>query len=293
MRILITGGNGAIGKKLVARLKKYNYHLRVLTRKNKAGHSDLSNIEFINGDLRNIADLRKATGGIDAIIHLAGITHTNAIPLYYQINTAGTKNIINSCEKNGVKNFLFISSRTASPAGGHYAHSKFLAEKALKRSTLNWAILQPAEIYGASKTEAISKLINFIKKNKFVPYLKGEKYRLCPIYVDDIIDCIIVIIKNNFYTKKTYVLTGPEDLNYDQLTDKLASILRRKIIKIPFPLFFLKIIAEIFYLLKINWLVKDQVSRLLSKKPNDHSLAKNDLGFKPKSLEEGIKLLNL
>lgn len=291
MNVLITGGTGAIGKKLIGRLKDYHYYLRILSRDNQVCH--LEGVECVSGDLRDTLSLNQAVKWADVVIHLAGVTHTNNQSLYYRINTEGTKNLISACEKNGIKNFLFMSSRTASPSGGAYAHSKFLAEQALKSSTLNWVILQPAEVYGASNNEAIARLINFMKRTKLAPVLIGDQYRLCPLYVDDVVAAIVAILQKNSYPKKIYVLAGPEELTYNQLVDRLKIILGLTVVKIPIPFFLLKITTTIFNFLKINFLAKDQTARLVVVKPSDYELARRDLGFSPRSLEAGIPLLKL
>lgn len=294
MKILITGGTGAMGAYLVPQLTKLGYQIKILTRQNKTiKNTKPNNVEYIKGNINDISGLKTACQGVDAVIHLAGITHTNNTNLYYHINTEGTKNLIQSCEQNNVKKFLFISSRAANPQGGDYANSKFLAEQAMRASSLDWVILQPAEIYGASENEAVSKLIKQIKKNKLIPYLSGEQYHLSPIFIDDVVACLVNIFKKNIFTKKTYVLAGPDDLSYSQIIDKISGILRRRVIKIPVPLCLLKFTGEICYLLKINWLAKDQLPRLLITKPGHSESVQKDLGCKPKSLAEGIPLCNL
>jgi len=288
MFILITGATGQIGEKLISALKNSEHKIRILSRNSQNNLKD-NKIESVIGDLKNLKSLEKATINIDTIIHLAAITHTNDQKLYYHINTEGTKNLLTAAEKNKVKNFIYISSRTAGIEGGAYAHSKLLAEELVKKSSLNWVILRPSEVYGANDKEAISKLINIIKKNPIIPIIGDGKYCLNPVHIDDLIQTISIIVNKNIYSRKTYIIAGPKEISYNDLVDKLAKKLKVKIIKIHIPIFFARLIAYLFFLFKKDILVRDQVPRLLSKKPGGIEEARKDLGFKPRNLEAGLK----
>ncbi|MCG2686715.1 NAD(P)-dependent oxidoreductase, partial [Candidatus Parcubacteria bacterium] len=157
MKLLITGGTGKIGENLIKKLLQSNeIKIRVLVKKEESCFKD-SKIEIIKGNLLDLNSLFKATKNIDIVLHLAGITHTNKKELYFKINTIGTQNLLKASEKNNVKKFIYISSRTACEQGGEYGQSKFFAEKNVQEYKNNWIILQLAEVYGAGKKEAISR----------------------------------------------------------------------------------------------------------------------------------------
>lgn len=291
MLILITGATGSIGKKLTDKLRNSGYRLRILARKIDDGNISGGNIEYSKGSLEDAQSLNKAASGADIVIHLAGITHTNEEALYFKINTEGTKNLINACQNNGVKKFIYISSRTACEEGGSYAKSKLLAEKALRESDLDWVILRPSEIYGAGGKEAISKLINIIQKSAFVPIIGNGQYLLSPVHADDLIQSILAILKNNAYSKKIYTIAGPEEFTYSELVDKISKIAGVKRIKIFIPLSVFEFLAFVFYIFKKDIFVRDQIPRLICEKSSDIAPAKKELRFNPRTLEEGIKLI--
>lgn len=302
MKILITGATGIIGKKLIARLKQTEirfhesekYQLRILIHQNKNNDFKYNDVELITGDLLDLNSLHQATLNIDIVVHAAGITHTNKQDLYYKINTLGTANLLKACEKNKIKKFIYMGSRTASQNGGAYAMSKLLAEKKVEQSKLNWIILNLAEVYGAGKKEAIFRLINLMKKSYFIPIIGNGKYLLSPVFIDDIIFGIIkAILKDNIYRKK-YILAGPEEFTYSEMIYRLSKILDVNRFKIHLPLFLIKFLAFIFYIFKKDIFVRDQVQRLLCKKSANIDLAKKDFNYYPKKFEIGIKeMLNL
>lgn len=287
MKILITGGSGAIGKSLVDTLIERGYSVRLLTRDVYLKKND-SKKEFCAGDVRDIKSLHSATLGIDTIIHLAGITHTNTRKLYYEINTVGTKNLIEAAKRNSVKRFIFISSRTAGADAGAYALSKLLAENEIMNSGLRWLILRPSEVYGGDEGEAIQILLAILQKGKRAPVIGNGTYLLSPVHRDDVVDAVVSALERTELEKKIYILSGPEEMTYLELIERLSKITGKKAKKIFIPVVIAKIIAALLSFFPQRMLVRDQIPRLLSKKSSDITLAVKDFGYHPRSLEDGI-----
>ena len=286
MKILITGASGGIGKILIKKLIKAGFNNLAVLSRGKSKFKETEKLKVKIGNLNNFDSLDKALKNIDIIIHLAGVTHTNKTKKYFQINTEGTKNLLQAAEKNSVKKFIFISSRAASEFGGAYAYSKLLAEQLVEKYKRDWIILKPAEIYGAKNDEAIQKLIDKIKKFYFIPVPGKGKFKLSPVFVDDVAAAIINSIKTT-KNNSSYILAGADSFSYKNLVNLTTRAYNKKIKIIYVPIFALKIVALIFPRL----LVKDQIPRLLVKKSDDISLAREYLNFNPRNFEEWIKNL--
>ena len=286
MKILITGASGGIGKILIKKLIKAGFDDLVILSRGKSKFEETEKLKIRIGNLDNFNSLDKALKNIDIIIHLAGITHTKKTKKYFQINTEGTKNLLQAAEKNFVKKFIFVSSRAASEVGGAYAYSKLLAEQMVKKYKFSWIILKPAEVYGAKNDEAVQKLINKIKKSYFIPVPRKGEFELSPVFVDD----VVAVIINSIQTLKnntSYILAGANSFSYKNLVNLIARACNKKIKIIYVPIFILKIIAFVFPRL----LVSDQIPRLLVKKSDDISLAREYLNFNPRNFKEWVKNL--
>jgi len=293
MKILITGSSGQLGQKLLKELKIFKQlKLRVMDHLSGQMDADKS-IEHVGGDLLNPESLKAATQDIDEVIHLAAITHINKKSLYYQINTAGTKNLLDAARGNGVKKIIFLSSRVAGPNAGDYAKSKMLAEEEVKKSGINWVILCPSEIYGAGNKEAITRLLKLTAKSYIIPIIGSGRYTLAPVLVDDVVKAIVRATLNDQIFNKRYILAGPEQMTYLELIARLSKFLSVKRIKLPLPIILIKILAWALAKLGSDLIVQDQLPRLLSKKSADIYLAKQDLDFQPVKFETGIKKIVL
>ena len=287
MKVLITGGTGLIGTKLVTSLISQSHEITLLVRPNEAV-KQLSNATYTTGDITDESSLHAISQPFDAVIHLAGLTHSPKKSEYYHINTDGTKNILSVCAKVGVKHFIYISSRTASVAGGAYAHSKLLAEQAVEASSLPWTILQPAEVYGVSDREAIGKLVTMVKNKKIIPVIGDGSYELAPVHVDDVVQAITACIGNTAAIRKRYVIAGPESLTFAGLINRIAKHFGVRARTIHLPLFIVKPAIALAGILMPRLIVPDQLPRMLCPKSTDISAAKRDLNFSPKIIEERL-----
>jgi nucleoside-diphosphate-sugar epimerase len=115
---LITGGAGFIGSNIVERLVEQNQKVRVIDnfitgrRENLAPFVD--KIELVEGDIRNVDDLKKACKGVDYILHQAAL---RSVPksvdepvLTNEINIAGTLKLLMAAKEAGVKRVVYASS---------------------------------------------------------------------------------------------------------------------------------------------------------------------------------------
>ena len=292
MRILVTGATGTLGRRLLQQLRRGNdCQIKILVRTEDIDKSEFADIEQVNGDLSRIDSLIRATKGIDTIIHLAAITHTHKTDLYDEVNRCGTENLIQAAEYSGVRRFIFISSKTASSNGGAYAKSKFLAEEGLIKSKCDWVILRPAEVYGVGSNGSIEKIINLVKKGYYLPIVGNGDYTLAPVFVDDVVNGIVSTIDNCKATRKVFVLEGPKEYTFIELVEVLENRFKRKIHKVYLPVFIAKILALFLYILKSEILYRDQIPRLLCRKTKGHSSSFDDLGIKPRSLEDEIETI--
>ena len=117
MKVLVTGGAGFIGSRLVALLSQRGYETVVFDDlstgyvENLAGFSD---VRLVEGDVRNAEALAKAMHGCQMVFHLAAsIGNVNSLRNPVEdstVNVLGTLNVLEAAREAGVKRVVFASS---------------------------------------------------------------------------------------------------------------------------------------------------------------------------------------
>jgi dihydroflavonol-4-reductase len=177
--ILVTGGTGLIGSRIVFDLVNSGKDVRVLRRKS----SSLRNIErffpaglpanlsFAEGDVTDGFSVEEALKGIDTIYHAAAFISffKSDRDKMMKVNAGGTANMVNLALKHNIRRFCHISSVAAigrekdadvidensefknNVEDSNYARSKFSAEREVWRATeegLSAVIVNPTIVIG-------------------------------------------------------------------------------------------------------------------------------------------------
>ena len=220
MKALITGGSGFIGSHLTARLLSDGHEVTIVDRSlkyhNLPTHEKLK--LYHENILGNVADLFK---DIDIVFHLAALTRPQWSIKYpfetTEVNVLGTIRVLEHARDNKVKRVVFMSSSnlygevdiyptpedTKPNPMNAYAISKQVGEQYCKLFELlyglEWNACRPFNAYGTRMpisgyyTSALATFIHVLKNNlPLETYGTGEQRRDF-IYVDDIVDQLILM----------------------------------------------------------------------------------------------------
>ena len=120
-KYLVTGGSGFIGAACVRRLVEQGHHVRVLDNNSRGRMRRLepvmSDIEVIEGDVRDAGVVDKAVAGMDEVIHLAFLNGTEYFYKYPElvldIGIRGMLNVLDACRARKVGRLVLASSSEA------------------------------------------------------------------------------------------------------------------------------------------------------------------------------------
>lgn len=286
--IFITGATGKIGQALIKGILEKDWQIKALILKGEEIFHD-PKVSIISGDLLDPEGYAPKLKGVDTVLHMAAITHTNKVSRYYAVNSDATLKLIEACKAQGIKRFIYISTRAISEEEGDYSKSKAAAEKYVQQSGLDWVIIRPAEVYGSSGKEGVDMILNNIQKFPFVPIIGNGKYEIAPVYVEDVITSMINVIERRDVKNRIYNIAGPESFTYNQFIDRVLSLKHLRKIKVHIPVVVFRFLAQVaVFMFKDRFIVMDQLPRLFSGKSDDISLATRELSFNPSKLEDII-----
>ncbi|MEU7580717.1 NAD(P)-dependent oxidoreductase [Streptomyces sp. NPDC041068] len=106
--VLLTGAAGGLGTLMRGLLPAYGYDLRLLDMRPVAGEPDA-----VTADLADKEALREAVRGVDAVLHLAGISLESTFDKILRANIEGTYNLYEAAREEGVRRVVFASSNHA------------------------------------------------------------------------------------------------------------------------------------------------------------------------------------
>lgn len=160
MTVLVTGGTGLVGARLLPRLVEAGLDCRALLR----GRKDApSGVTAVAGDLFDPASLEDAVKNVSAIVHLAAVFRSTDEDLIWKSNLEGTRNLIAAAKAHapGARFIIASTSNVYDADNTHpgreddavdpkqaYPASKVAAEKELRESGLTWVILRFPFVYG-------------------------------------------------------------------------------------------------------------------------------------------------
>jgi nucleoside-diphosphate-sugar epimerase len=190
MRILVTGGSGFIGTRLVGELLAKGHEVRILDKVLSTRFPELCQV----GDVRDPQALDTAVKAVDLVCHLAAEHRDDVSPisLYYDVNVDGTRNLAEACTANGVLRLIFTSSvavyglNAGTPSEDQipnpfndYGRSKLQAESVLqqwvkKHEGNTLTIVRPTVIFGEGNRGNVYNLVNQIASGRFMMVGKGE-----------------------------------------------------------------------------------------------------------------------
>ncbi|MFH1210165.1 MAG: NAD-dependent epimerase/dehydratase family protein [archaeon] len=282
-KILITGATGFIGTKLVPKLLN-EYKVVCFVRKT----SDISKfkddkLEFRYGDILDKTSLINATKNIDVVVHLA-TSHKQGKE---DLNFIGSKNLLEACQSNKIDKLIFISSMaTKRKILDDYGKTKLKIENLIKGSKINYIILRPSIIYSENNLSLIGKTL--MEMPFIIPIIGNGKYKMSPVYIDDVTEAIFRSIKNDKLINRDYDVAGSENINFNEIIDICKKRFNIKKIIVHIPIFICLFVFRLFPIVSL-----ESVKGINQDSNVSISELRKDLKLNPISFREGIKNVSL
>jgi|TARA_B100001750_G_scaffold68225_1_gene54323 NADH dehydrogenase len=208
--ITITGANGFVAKNLRKFLSKNHIKVIAIARKTFQKHHT-ETVVYSKTLLEK--GLQNKLRNCDALVHLIGIGKQSS-KYNFEDNIELTKNMIKTCKKSGIKKIIYISGLGVTKnSTSDYFISKYKAEQEIINSGLNYTIFRPSYIVG--KKDYLSKFILKQIKKGIVIIPGSGKYRLQPIFVEDVAKIIVESIYEKKFSNKILDLVGPEIIKFE------------------------------------------------------------------------------
>ena len=193
------------------------------------------------------SEIEKALAGCEAVVHCAARVHVMrdegaaGRPAFREVNTDGTRNVIEAARAAGASRFVYLSTAKVHGEGratpylpgdplapiGEYAASKAAAEEAIVATDgIAWTIIRPPLVYGPHVGGNFRRLLTLASLGATVPLpLGGLDNRRSLVSVTNLADAIIGALRTPATRGKRYLVSDRHDLSTTELIRALGAAL--------------------------------------------------------------------
>ncbi len=262
-KILVTGGTGFLGKRLVELLVREGYPVRVLARKlSNINRLKELGVEIYCGDVADMVSFEQAFEGIDFVVHAAAGTSGSKEDCESG-TIQGTGNVLELCREKEISKLIYISSCSVYGVAdyktgrlvneesslerfpekrGDYSASKQKAEalvaEAIENNRVTAVILRPGTILGPGG-DIYTPMMGFSLMNRVFIVIGDGKFELPFVYIDNLVDAVIRSIQSNEANNRVFNVVDSETIDKRQYMEKLIKEVISEISGTIYPLQFI------------------------------------------------------
>jgi len=290
VKIAVTGATGFIGRHLVDRLLAQDYFVTAVLRRRPEEDQFEGRVAIALASLEDPVSLAAAFAQAEVVYHLVGIIAETKSNTFERTVAEGTRNVVAACSKAGVKKIIYLSAMGSSQqAKTKYHQSKYSAEQAVISSGLDYIIYRPSVVYGLGDG-FVSMLKRIIERSYFTPVIGDGRYRLQPVYIDDLISAMVQGLTVPQARGKIIEIGGPEELEYLEILRSIKSVLGKRRANIHIPLVVMKTVAFLLEkILRPAPITVDQLKMMEMGNTGNIDIMKNLFSINPIRFEDGLK----
>jgi uncharacterized protein YbjT (DUF2867 family) len=237
VKVLVTGGTGFVGPKVVRALLAKGHEVRALVRRpERAAQLAAWGAELVTGDVTDPPSLRTAVDGCTHVVHLVAILKGSPADFQW-VMTQGTANVVAAAKDAQVERFVLMSAlgptETTKDAVPYFT-SKWAMEQETVRSGLEYTIFRPSFVFGRDGG-ALQTFIKQVRYSPVVTVIGGGRQRIQPIWVEDVAEYFARGVDYPQAANRAFEIGGPDIVTWDELYLSIAKTLgkRRKLVHIP------------------------------------------------------------
>jgi len=323
MKIFMTGATGFIGGATARHLVDQGHQLTCLVRdRSKATALEAIGCELVDGDLSSRPRLAEQMANHDALLHNAAIYEVgipkDRIPVLRKANVEGTANVLEAALEAGLPRVLYVSTCAIfgnthreiaredfrrpdvdSPDGlsftSVYEETKYeahqIALNLIETRNLPCVIAQPAGVYGPNDHSELASTLNRFLDGK-MPMVPFPSFGTGLTHVEDVAAGLALVLDKG-EVGECYIL-NEDNYTMRQILETAGALTGRKVPGRSMPTAVLKALRPVGPVVGKIMNQQPNLSELISSADGvtfwaDGSKAKNELGWRPRDLESGLR----
>jgi uncharacterized protein YbjT (DUF2867 family) len=229
---VVTGAFGFTGHAITRRLLDAGVRVRTLVRNPNRPNPFGAQVDVGPYRFDNLAALVRSLQGAAVLYNTYWIRFAHGRMTFDQA-VANTRMLIQACVAAGVPRIVHLSVANASEDSPFpYYRGKGAVERAVKESTLSYAILKPALIFGPGDV-LVNNIAWFLRHAPVFAIMGAGGYRLQCVHVDDLAEVAVHVAGRS--ENATMDVVGPETFTFDGFVRLIADRVRShaRIVHLP------------------------------------------------------------
>lgn len=264
--ILVTGGTGFIGRRLVARLMAEGRAVRCLLNKQRAERLPWdSPPEIVVGSILDEEALFRAVSGVDVVIHLENAQWWGRPRDLERIELNGARQLVTAARAARVGRIITLSHLGASPSAAYpLLRYKGMVEDAIKTSGLAYTIIRSGLAFGEDDS-FVNHLAMQLRVSPGIFFMPGRgEVVLHPIYVDDLVMAVCASLDTIDAVDQVIEIGGAETITLEDLIRTVMRVSSAPRLIVGVPPYLLRWVTSVYGRLLPRSLITGQWLDLLA-----------------------------
>jgi uncharacterized protein YbjT (DUF2867 family) len=292
--VVVFGGAGFLGRRLVHRLTTEGLTVRVAARHPEPARIELRSMGFdrvtiVPADVRDQASVAAAIAGADAVVNTVSAYVEKGGVTFEAVHVRGAETVAREAIAAGITRLVLVSGIGADPdSSSPYIRARGRGELMVQRAFPGATIVRPGAMFGPGDA-LFGTLAELARLLPILPLIGGGRTRLQPVFVEDVAEAVANILTDPGTVGRTYELAGPGVYTLRDLVRMTLHLMGKRRLLMPVPFAVAEIQARLFELLPNPPLTTGQVDLLKADNVASGTLpGLRELNIEPKTVEEVV-----
>lgn len=293
-QIIVYGGTGFYGQKVVEKLVKKGQSVKVLTRNSENAKKIFGDkVELFQGDVTEKGTIEESLKNVGAIVICLSAMSNKLIRKMKEIERDAVLEIMEQAKKANISRLVYMSGYEMRKQLlddlkiPEFGEIKIEVEEKIRQSDFNWTILGDAP--------AFEIFFAFLNKGRMT--VPGGGLNAFPtISPEDVGEITAQIVLRNNLSERRIKLTGPKAYSFPEVAKLISDISGKRIKHMAIPLFLINIVSFLLlpftpfvrFLYKSLKMLNNFPADLAENVPEDHKLLRELFDYEPVTLEMEI-----
>ena len=289
--VTVFGGTGFLGRRVVRRLSKHGFSVRVASRhpgrcRTLFGHDDPL-LRPIQADVHDERSVTDALAGAYAVVNAVSLYVEHGHETFHSVHVESAERVAVQAFRAGIKQFAHVSGIGANPGSlSLYIRKRGEGELAVRAAFADALIIRPAVMFGPDDA-FLTTILKLLNQLPIYPMFGRGRTRLQPAYVEDVAEAIARALQPLGRDPMTFECGGPCVYSYEEILRAVAHEANIQPILIPIPFAAWHALAWIAELLPSPPITRNQVELMQIDNVSSRDMPGfGKLGISPRSIEE-------